>query len=55
MFLHLPPFLPMYLHSFIAPEDRLDFLEAMTKYFFGKNRDVELSQIVKVRLDERAT
>jgi hypothetical protein len=35
--------------SLIAPDDRLDFLEALTSYYFGKSTDLELSQIVKVK------
>eukprot|EP00624_Nannochloropsis_granulata_P002876 evm.model.NODE_24641_length_6811_cov_52.641022.3 len=41
-----PPF--MYA-SMVAAEDRLDFLEAMTKYLFGRTKEVELNQIVKIR------
>ena len=31
---------PLMYAAYIAPEDRLDFLEAMAKYLFGKSKDV---------------
>ena len=40
---------PLAYAALVAPEDRLDFLEAMARYLFGTRGDVELSQIVRMR------
>jgi len=34
--------------SFVLPEERLDFVEAVTNYSFGQAPEFEVAQLVKV-------
>lgn len=40
---------PFIYAAFVSPEDRVDFLEALTRYLFGRRPPLELSQLVRMR------